>query len=1133
MITINFGLNLKVCGLKTATILIQDRWQQPRETSVKEENTVTNNRMNRKTKQFLTLILLTFSLFVNAQVYPVQVTPQFLPPNNVTLSSYTTTTTNKINLTLRLTDISENNLQVRLKMRIRGRGLHIQNRDFVIGALPISLNGGESKTLTSFDLRPYFELQNLVGISPQQYSRALPDGIYTVCFDVYTLNTPIPQLISNPQASCRVIQLIVNDPPILNTPQRGDQIVLKNQLNIFFGWESRSFSASNVSYEFEIRELWDDQIDPQAGFLSSPPLYKETTRANAFSYNNFKPALLPDKTYAWRVRAISTSGIDENAVYKNNGYSEIFHFRLTKDCDVPKFPLSEAISKSTVKINWQGNLEHNKYHVQYRKVSYTQETDKQRAKRDKKNKKRTKKGQKEKEYTSKKENHEWFEVYTQNEQAQISNLEAGQTYEFRVGGTCSSLASLKQYYSYTSENKFTMPTEEETVSYNCGVVPDIQITNQTPLQNIGVNESFTAGDFTVTVKEVQASGGRFSGKGFIVVPYLADTKIAVAFEGVTINTEYQLIDGVVKTTYDPTWGNVESIDEFVDGLGDLIDAIYDTLEDTLEGLGILDGDYNEENIDFEIEDIVVNENGETVIIGVNGDEQNLGAGNNTVITDENGNVIVVNEDGDTAAVNEDEENEADEESADTPYYVEIEGKAQQYKYNEKMYFVRQKTATTLFLKTTVDSLKFSKPIWKIGNEVIAEGDTISIDLKVLKSKSINITDSEDSEKKFKIKLRIYEKPITRFDLTVSNRNSFDGTFLFDDTNTGNNTSKKVLEDSGDYEEITNNLFHKDYSLDKKEKYFVPLVGTKLNQTVQIKVKLSSLNNSDPNFRVTLKPTSKYIKIGGKSTFDVISNNTIADIQVKESNLDENLKHYIEAYDQSNELVGKIEVICKAFTPKRIRFVYIEDENGLQSVLSENDILSKLNNSSHNQLFKEWSQESSVSIALDSLAKYSLQFKNIPTPNTQQILTERNRIRLSHLHIRNAYAYHIGLSDNDMENRDYTIIFLSSEFNGSTTASGGVSQVNGSNANKYHTTIMYSTADMQTVAHEQGHDVGLPHIFCYDVSRERNLNNCKNIIWNGSVDRKMTKHSALNNFMDYNSGTDNRNMFFKYQMENSK
>ena len=83
-----------------------------------------------------------------------------------------------------------------------------------------------------------------------------------------------------------------------------------------------------------------------------------------------------------------------------------------------------------------------------------------------------------------------------------------------------------------------------------------------------------------------------------------------------------------------------------------------------------------------------------------------------------------------------------------------------------------------------------------------------------------------------------------------------------------------------------------------------------------------------------------------------------------------------------------------------------------------------------------------------------------------------------------------------------------------------------------TTNVYATANMQTVAHEQGHDVGLPHIFCYDVSHEKNVKNCNDMIWNGGVDRKMTKHSALNNYMDYKSGSDNRNMFFRYQMENS-
>ncbi|XER27118.1 hypothetical protein ACCC68_04375, partial [Tenacibaculum maritimum] len=84
--------------------------------------------------------------------------------------------------------------------------------------------------------------------------------------------------------------------------------------------------------------------------------------------------------------------------------------------------------------------------------------------------------------------------------------------------------------------------------------------NTQPLQNIGINETFTAGDFPVTIKQVSGSNGRFRGVGYIVVPYLADTKLAVSFTNIRINTDYQLIEGVVSTTYDATWGDVESVD---------------------------------------------------------------------------------------------------------------------------------------------------------------------------------------------------------------------------------------------------------------------------------------------------------------------------------------------------------------------------------------------------------------------------------------------------------------------------------------------------------------------------------------------------------------------------------------------
>ncbi len=160
------------------------------------------------------------------------------------------------------------------------------------------------------------------------------------------------QKISN--TSCFPVFLILNDPPQLYLPQRGEQIVYNPQMGINFSWTPRHANAGAVRYEFELRELWDTQIDPQAAFLASPPLFQTTAPTTMYNYNIANIALLPDKTYGWSVRAISTNGISENSVFRNNGYSEIYYFKLTQNCDAPIYAMSEAISKSTVKITWQG-----------------------------------------------------------------------------------------------------------------------------------------------------------------------------------------------------------------------------------------------------------------------------------------------------------------------------------------------------------------------------------------------------------------------------------------------------------------------------------------------------------------------------------------------------------------------------------------------------------------------------------------------------------------------------------------------------------------------------------------------------------------------------------------------------------
>jgi hypothetical protein len=1033
-------------------------------------------------KLFIVYCLL-YTVLATAQIYPVQVTSQIIPPYSFQLSDYTTTTQEKLFVNLLLTDAQESGRQVRLKLYVEGPGINFQSTDFVSGTTPIILNGGINNRLTNLNLQAYFNYNNLVGISPQQYGQQLPEGQYRFCFEVYDQFSG--QRISN--RSCANIYLLLNDPPLLNVPFRGDLVTARNPQNIIFNWTPRHINAGAVQYEFTLKELWDTGMDPQAAFLASPPLYQTTTYATTLHYGPAQMQLLEGKTYAWQVRAFVSDGINTTSLFRNNGMSEIFHFTYRADCPRPRFVLSEAENAQTVKINWQMR-QHLRYRVQYRKKGYGEE--------------------------------DWFGLWSQSNEATIRNLEAGTAYEFRVGGDCTPLSASQhggdEGLAYSPIHEFTTPTEDEMAYYNCGIPPDVEISNQDPLLSLGVNEVFTAGDFPITVKYVDYLGadGRYTGWGTMTVPYFGDTNIRVEFDNIKINTDYQLVEGMVETSYDPNWENVESVDRFVEGVGDFVSAIYNTLEDALIALGVTDGNYQEENVSFEIVDVTVNEEGEIIVVGKNGGQQNLGTGNNNVVTDSNGNKIVVNKDGEVAAVTNSAE--ADEETKDTPYYVEVDGRTHQYKYNDKMYFVRQKDLAKLYLRTSIDSLGFASPIWKIGNKVVGEGDTISIDLKKLAHKNLDIEDGEDESKSFKVKLEVYEKPITRFDLTVNNRNNFDGSFLFDDADTGNNTSKQVLENSGDYEEITDDLFHQDYGLDKKEKYFVPVLGTKLNQTIQLNVKLSHLNNRDPDFKVTLKPTNKNIIVGTYPTLDISSNNTTIDIQVIKKHLDENIKHYIEVLDQSNELVGKIEIVCKSPSPKEIQFVYIEDENGLQSILKESDILNKLNNSSHNQLFKEWSQESSVSIALDTLAKYSLQRPsfNITNPTIQQIINERNRIRTDNLQMFLAYAYHKNLDIKTRRDK-FTIMFLSSEFNG-TNSGTVISKVNGSNIFSYHSTILYSTANMQTVAHEQGHDLGLPHVF--DGS---------------SGKRKMPKYSTPNNYMDYTNGMDNRNMFFQYQMKISQ
>lgn len=558
-------------------------------------------------KKIAVLFTVFISTVLYSQTYPVQVTPQLIPPYSLKMSDYATTTSEKLYTNILLTDVNEVGRRIRLKMYIEGQGLSITTRDVIAGETPIYVDGGINLRLSNLDLQAYFQLNNLVGITPGQYNAPLPNGGYDFCFEVYDYFTN-RKLSSK---SCTTVYLLQNDPPILNLPFKGNIVNATNPQNILFTWTPRHSNVSNVQYEFTLKELWDVQ-NPQANFLASVPFYQTTTYSTTLLVGPEAPQLLSGKIYGWQVRAFVSDGINETSVFKNDGKSEIFWFKYLEDCKAPSFVISQALTAESVQVNWQSS-EHVRYRIQYRKKGFGDD--------------------------------DWFEVNSYTNEGKIRNLEPATIYEFRVGGECTQLSG----FAYSNIQEFTTPSNDEAAYYNCGLTPQINITNKEPLPKLGINETFTAGDFPVTTREVTGSNGTFSGWGYITLPFLENlkeiidaaniatggkvnigkyTRIKVVFENVQVNSNYELIEGVVETDYDPEWGGIIDTDEIIDDIG---------------------GDRgNIENFDAtntDIKDVKVDENGNVVIIPEVGDPIPIETGKPVTITDKNGDQWTVHEDG--------------------------------------------------------------------------------------------------------------------------------------------------------------------------------------------------------------------------------------------------------------------------------------------------------------------------------------------------------------------------------------------------------------------------------------------------------------------------------------------------------
>jgi hypothetical protein len=376
--------------------------------------------------------------------YPVQVQTQLIPPYTPHVPAYYAGMREKLRVTLVNTDMQQPLLRVYLRMKIVSSSFSLVNPPEV-HTPPVELPAGMATTLSLSDLTVYFSRENLRASGAQtEFNRTqlLPDNFYRFHFEAYEATTG--KLVSNPNTGYAQAMIAAGDPPVLNLPEKGARIKESPIPSIFFSWTPRHMNspaaAYGTEYEFTVVEMYDKQTSPENAFLYSKVLYSETVSSTSFIHTAAQPVLLPWMRCAWRVRAVARDEIEETSIFRNDGYSPVYYFDYVSECRTVQV-CGAVYENGHVNITWEdtGAME---YAVEYRK----------------------------------KGSDKWYAGgNTGPGLCTLYNLQFGQEYEYRIGTRCMA----NDDFGYNGIKAFRIPDQEERKP-NCGVLPDISLTNRTP-----------------------------------------------------------------------------------------------------------------------------------------------------------------------------------------------------------------------------------------------------------------------------------------------------------------------------------------------------------------------------------------------------------------------------------------------------------------------------------------------------------------------------------------------------------------------------------------------------------------------------------------------------------------------------
>jgi hypothetical protein len=450
-------------------------------------------------KKLFSLFLITVSLKLNAQVFPVSVALEFPNP----LQPYPEEWSNLL-LAITQGDLTQGPTDVILKFTITGPGYHGQTN--ITNPLPrITLDAGIPELIGEEILEEYFQTDNwemLYGSFPLQGS-PVNDGVIGICVEVL-----LPNGVKISQNTCTEEFFSRCDAPTPLIPVCGETIN-NEEAYILFSWEHllSPFVVENgfsSEYRLEIFEWYPEELDPNFIASSAIPVYSEDVVGTTAQVSTAAYPFSEGKKYIWRILATQ-----ENYAMVNAGKSNacVFQFGedLLQNISLTLSLTHNNISSTQTQLQWNPIAYADYYVLQYKSRNSST----------------------------------IFSVTSSNPNLLLCELEDSSFYEARVIAMSShqNIAESEWYEWHTLPKELLL----------CGQTYVPQNPQQfAPLTMAFPGMLIQSGQFEVQIMEAEplSPTGYYKGKGKIIAWNVLP--LAVAFDRIFIDDQLKVRDGKIE-----------------------------------------------------------------------------------------------------------------------------------------------------------------------------------------------------------------------------------------------------------------------------------------------------------------------------------------------------------------------------------------------------------------------------------------------------------------------------------------------------------------------------------------------------------------------------------------------------------